>query len=424
MTFDINRPWMTLDPWQLDYINSTDTNCFLLCARQVGKSAACSIKMGKIACEKPSSKILMIAYTENQAYLLFFKTLQYIQAVHPDMICKGAKKPTKHQIHLKNNSVIMCYAAGNAGDSVRGMTLTNLVIDEAASMAREVADSTFPMISVTGGKIDLLSTPKGEIGFFYECSKRADFKKFYVSAEDCPRHSKEFLELQKQTMSKNSYMQEYCAVFISDLRRLFDEETIKQCCRLKRPGFINPGIYYIGVDIAHRGEDLSVFSVIQKLEKDKYRQVESIATRHTRLTETYDKILELNRLYKPIYIYIDDGGCGSGVMDFCLQNSEVKRKVVALNNSARPLNRDETQNKKILKEDLYSFMLACLEHHKLLLLDDEDIKLSLASVQYEYVVKEGHSSHFRIFGQWTHHAESLVRAAHGLRDRRLGIWVR
>ena len=206
MTYDIFKPWLTLDPWQKEYIKQTG-NCFLLCGRQSGKSAAASIKFGTRAATIPKSIILMIAYTEKQAYPLFLKTLMFLEAKYKHMIAKPA--PTKHIINLKNGSVIMCYAAGLTGEGLAGYTVTDLVIDEAAPMAREVFIKVTPMLSVTGGSLDILSTPRGKEGYFYECSDHPDlgdrikpnFTRFYVSAETCPRHSKEFLENEKAGMS-------------------------------------------------------------------------------------------------------------------------------------------------------------------------------------------------------------------------------
>ena len=426
--YDILRPWNTLDPWQTEYINSTDTNCLCLCARQVGKSVACAIKMGKLAATKPNQSILIIAYTENQAYSLFFKCLMYLEACYPEMICKGSKKPTKHIIHIRNGSKIYCYAAGEQGTSCRGMTLTHLVIDEAASMSPQVAEALFPATSVVGGKIDLLSTPrgKGDDNFFYKCSLRADFKKFYVSAWDCPRHDKKFLETQQANMTKLAFAQEYEARFLDELKRVFSSELIERACRLKRPENIPPGNIYIGLDTARMGEDLSVFSVIVKHGKDKFHQIESIVTKQTRLTDTLQKLVELNAKYKPVKIYIDDGGCGSGILDFGLKIDALKRKLVPINNASRSLDKDESHNKKILKEDLYNNLILNLEQGYLALLEDDDIKHSLACMQYEYVTKEGEKTSLRIYGSggFDHHAESLTRSAWGIRDKWLGIWVR
>lgn len=423
MDYDINKPWLTLDPWQKEYIAS-EGNCFLLCGRQSGKTTAASIKFGTRAATKPNQVILMIAFTEKQAYNLFFKTLMFLQACYPQMIKKGVNKPTQHRINLSNGSKIMCYAAGTGGDTLRTYTCTSLVIDEAAPMAREVFISVSPMLSVTGGSMDLLSTPRGKEGYFYECSKREDFKKFYVSAEQCPRHNKEFLEAEKSRMSALEYAQEYLAMFLDDLKRLFPESLVEKVCCLKRDvGY--KGDFYLGVDVAGLGEDLSTLEILRKEREGGIRQIENITMSKTLTTQLTDKILDLEKLFRFRRIGIDDGGVGFGVFSELLNNEMTRGKTEALNNSRRPLDRDETQHKRILKEDMYFKLLSLMEHGNIKLLDDDEIKDSLASVQWEMIMKEGQQTRMHIFGRNTHITEGLIRAAWlASQSKNLNIWVR
>ena len=290
MKYDINKPYLTLDRWQKDYIASKGSN-FLLCGRQTGKSTAMSIKAGEVAVKNPKSSILIVAFTEKQAYQLFFKTLLYLEARYRfSVILKGRDKPTQHRIKLKNGSVIMCYATGERGDGLRGFTITHLFMDECRKINDEVWTALSPMLSVTGGSVDMSSTPAGKQGFFYECSKRKDFKQFYVSAEDCPRHKKEFLDSEKANMTELQYAQEYLAFFLDDLKRLFPDDLIKKICTLKRNAGTK-GRFYLGVDVAGMGEDLSTFEIIQKLSNDEYKQVENITANKTYTTETTQKVL-------------------------------------------------------------------------------------------------------------------------------------
>ena len=424
--FDIYRPWLTLDPWQKEYIK-TEGNCFLLCGRQVGKTTAASIKFGERAVRKKSS-ILMIALTEKQAYQLFFKTLMYLETKYPKLIRKGKDRPTQHIIRLRNGSVIMCYAAGKTGDTLRTFTITDLVIDEAAPMAKEIFIAVTPMLSVTGGSMDLLSTPRGKAGFFYECSKRDDFTKFYVSAEDCPRHNKDFLEAEKTRMSKLQYAQEYMAKFLDELKRVFSEELLKKIKRVKRPENIDHACkHYLGVDIARLGEDESTFEIIKRIDQDHFHHVENIVTKKTLTTETEKKILELESAYNFSEIDIDAGAgsLGVGVFDHLLEEDATKRKVVAINNRSRPFDKDESSKGKLLKEDLYTNMVTMLERGQLSLLDDDEVFASLASMQYEYILNAGQKTRLKIFGSYSHIAEGLVRAAWAAsKDKRLNIWVR
>ncbi len=422
MAYDLLRPWLSLDDWQREYILAKD-NCFLLCGRQVGKTTAMSIKFAKRAAETPNHTVLMVAFTEKQAYNLFFKTLMYLKEFYAKMICRGTKKPTKHEINLTNGSKIMCYAVGVTGWGIHGYTVNSLVMDEAAPMNREIFISLLPTISVTKGTVDMSSTPRGEEGFFYECSKDPSFKHFYVSAEDCPRHDKAFLEAEKGRMSKLEYAQEYLAVFLSKLRRLFNDEIIKRACVLQRPAFFVPGRkYYLGVDVARLGEDESTFEILER-HGDLFVQVESIITTQTLTTQTFSKIKELEAKYHFRKIYIDEAGVGAGVFDFLMLEPSINRKVIAINNARKSLAEDDKQKKRLLKEDLYMNLLMLMEHKRIQLLDDDEIKASLASIQYEYLIQENKKSQFRIFGNYTHIAEGIIRAAWSIKDKTLDLWA-
>lgn len=425
MNWDINRPWLTLDDWQKKYIDEKGS-CFVCCGRQCGKSAAVSIKFGERAVKNKNQIILMVALTEKQAYSLFFKTLMYLQALYPNYIEQGKFKPTKHEIHLKNGSIIMCHACGETGLGLKGYTCTSVVVDEAAGMNKQIFTALTPMLSVTNGSLDIISTPLGKEGFFYECSKREDFKKFYISAEDCPRHSKEFLESEKKHMSKLEYAQEYLAVFLDELKRVFSEEWIEKVCKLKRPTHISTGDYYMGVDIARMGDDLSSFEIIKKISKERYEQVESITTSKTITTQTEQKIRELHQIYNFRMIYLDAGAgtLGVSVLDHLLQESTFKRKVVAINNRDRPYDFENKSKSKLLKEDLYNNLVSLGEQGYLQLLDDDEIILSLRSMQYEYVIQKQTQSKLRIFTHFhSDIVEGLVRAAWCSKEKGLNLWV-
>jgi len=425
MDYDIFKPWLTLDPWQKEYI-ATEKNCFLLCGRQSGKTTAASIKFGERAANNPKQIILMIAYTEKQAYALFFKTLMYLEAKYSKMIKKGKDKPTKHTINLTNGSQIMCYAAGLEGEGLRTYTLTSLVIDEAAPMSREVFIATMPMLSVTGGTMDILSTPRGKAGFFYDCSKREDFTKFYVSAEDCPRHSKEFLESQKEMMSTLEYAQEYLAKFLDDLKRVFSDEWIKAVCVLKRRDKILPNRQYsMGCDLARMGADEGTMEVLDFLNEKTIEQVENIITKKQLTTQTEDNIINLDKRYNCKKIYIDAGAgtLGVSIFDHLLREPQTKSKIVAINNRARPMDKYGKSKTRLLKEDLYNNLLALGERKYLKLLKEESIIESLKSVQYEYVISKGLPTRIRFFGNYTHVVEGLIRAAWYIQEKRLNIQI-
>ncbi|KKK84335.1 hypothetical protein LCGC14_2784400, partial [marine sediment metagenome] len=342
--YNIFEPWLTLDKWQKKYIE-TEGNCFLLCGRQAGKTTAMSIKFGKRAAENSNRIIGMFAYTEKQAYNLFFKTLMYLRAVYPKMVIeKGPKKPTKHLIYLTNNSVIMCYAVGLTGEGIRTFTLTDLVVDEAAPMAREVFVALSPMLSVTKGNMDLSSTPRGRQGYFYECSDQCprvkkNWTRFYINGEDCPRHTQTFLEEEREAMTKLEYAQEYLARFLDEIKQFYPDELIRDAFKPMDwnvyKGRIPQVDKFLGVDVARMGGDETVLLTADRIEREHINMIEMDIKSETKLTDTVKLILEKDLFNHYKKIYIDDGGLGAGVLDPLLENKQTKWKVTGINNSSR-----------------------------------------------------------------------------------------
>lgn len=419
MKYNINRPWETLDKWQKEYIfdKNPSQNNFLLVGRQSGKTAAMSMRAVELCIKhfKEGEYVLINSITEKQAYHMFAKALVYAEVKYAKHIKRNKlDKPTKHRMMFKNGTGILCYAAGETGEGLRGFTIKKLMPDEGSRMSEEYFIAVEPQLSVIDGSMDISSTPKGKRHkdgsekYFYKCSKDKNYKKYYISAEDCPRHSKDFLQKQKEKLSRLAYAQEYLAIFTDELKRIYDDDLIKEICIGKRRIQFSPGDYYGGSDIAGMGEDECTYEVFDKINQDKYIQTENIVEKRNYTTETSDKILALNRTYDFVKYGIDDGGIGFGVFSELLNSDDMKSSVVGLNNASRVWSRDITgkgikeKKKGLLKEEMYINVLVLMENNKAIFLDDDEIKQSLASVQYD---EDG-----KIFGFDNHIAEGIIRA--------------
>jgi len=285
------------------------------------------------------------------------------------------------------------------------------------------------MLATTGGDIVLLSTPLGREGYFYQCSTDPSFTYFHVSTEEVANKRKteqkermlEYLKFQKESMSKIQYAQEYLGEFIDKLKQFFPDDLIRKRMRALRPNNIQKGKdYYIGVDIARMGEDESSFEIV-KHTGDRLIQVENQITTKTRLTDTSKHIIGLHDLYSFSKIYIDDEGIGIGVYDNLMDDDTTKRITVGINNSQRAIGKD--RRKKLLKEHLYHNLLRLMERGEIDLLDDPEIFHSLKSVQYEYTTDTIGRPQMKIFGNYTHIAEGLIRAAWCVKEKGLNIWI-
>ena len=419
---------MELDSWQKEVLD-TKGNISLCSGRQVGKSTIISIKAGDYALKNPNKTIMIVASVERQALLLFEKVLSYIHETDKKMIKTKADKPTKHTLKLTNGSIIHCLPTGVSGYGIRGYTIDQLYADEAAFIPEDVWTAVTPMLATTGGDIILLSTPHGKEGYFYRSTRDKNFTHFHLSSEQCARVPKEFLEAEKERMSKREYAQEYLGMFQDDIAQFFPDKLIKECMillRSKTSLIPLSSSYFLGVDIARMGEDESTFEVLERMNNNTLEQRENIVTTKTLLTFTTRQVLQMDRSYKFKNIYIDTGGIGAGVFDQLLEDRQTRYKVVDLNNLKRAVEYDFNQkpsSKKIAKELFYDNLLRLMEQGKIKLLDDPEIYQSLKSVQYEYTRNDRGESKLRIFGSYTHIAEGLIRAAWCSKQKIKKPWI-
>lgn len=419
---------LILDNWQKEALNH-DGNILLKTGRQVGKTTIMAIKSAEYMIKHRNSKIICCSLTEDQAQLIIVMVLDYLEKNHKTWIAKGTKKPTKNKIMLTNGSEILARPVGNTGDAVRGFTGDVLILDEASRFAEFIFTASKPTLLTTGGQIWMCSTPFGKQGYFYEAylNKSGRFKVIEANSWDVIHERPiseswteekrvkaiEFLEAEMRDCSKLQFAQEYMGMFVEDLKQFFSDELIKSCCVLKRAPHLQDRTYYLGVDIARLGEDEGTFEILHKINDETIEHVENIITKKQLTTQTHDNIVNLERVWEFRQIGIDagSGSLGVGILDWLLREPLTKRKVVALNNLSRNLDASGKKKKTLLKEDMYQNLRAMLERGVLKLLDDDEVMLSLKSIQYEYSTEHGQLSKVRIFGNYSHIAEGLIRAA-------------
>lgn len=419
---EIRKAPIQLDPWQEEVLN-TDGNICLRSGRQVGKSTVVAVKTAKFAIRNANTSVMVISATERQAFLLFSKILSHLLDYYKIYIKTGKDRPTKTEIKLTNGSIIRCLPTGLDGIGIRGYTVNLLIADEAAFIPEDVWSATTPMLATTKGNIILLSTPHGREGYFYKCFDDDSFTKFHVSSEQCPRIDKEFLKREKARMSELEYTQEYLGEFIDELRQFFKDELVKSLMNLQRTPILKDRDYFLGVDIARMGDDETTFEVLRMTDNNKLIHVENQVTKKTKLTETSQHIIELDKLYNFVKIYVDDEGLGIGVYDILTTESQTKRKTIALRNSRKIIDYKEERKKKMLKEDLYFNLLKIMERGDINFLTDPEIFMSFKSVQYEYQINSRGEPFLHIFGNYTHIVEGLIRAAWSLKEKRLNTFI-
>jgi hypothetical protein len=442
---------MILDDWQVKFLAQKGDK--ILCTgRQVGKSVVCAIDAAEFLVMHPKVTVLMIAPLERQAYALFEKTLAYLVSKYPRMILKGKDRPTQTRVFLNNGSKLYCLPVGTGGLSVRFLTIHRLYVDEASRVPADVWTAIQPALLTTGGDSIYLSTPFGKQGEFYKCWINEDeaynsFTRFSISSEEVIKNrpiTSTWTEVQKEKalqklaqakarMSNHEYNQEYMGQFSDALMCYFSTDLIKKCMTLPKPDIsgdsktapevylsLPSGDFFCGADIARLGEDQSVIISVSRIEREKIRMFGMTIIEKEPTTVVTKKILELDSKYNYRKIYVDSGGVGGGVVDMLLDEPQTAGKCIPIDNAVKSLDKDDKQHRRLLKEDLYANLLFLMERGKIRLWDDPDLFASLASIMYEY--KD--NGDMRIFGDYSHCTEALVRACWCIKDKSLNVWCR
>ncbi len=448
---------MQLDQWQKDVLawnkekDPTQRNLLICSPRQMGKSTVISEDAGDYAMNNPKKSIMIIAAVDRQSLLLFEKVLNYIFNKDPyfnpekkkskhKYICSGKDKPTKHELKLTNGSIIRCLPTGDDGFGIRGYTVDRLYADEAAFIKEEVWAAVTPMLATTGGSIILLSTPFGINNYFFRMFHNKKFKRIQVDPEvviagrEEPQRTNliEFRKDEKERMTKLQYQQEHMGLFVGGIQRFFPDELIEKCLGTSIHTDLI-GDKFLGVDIARMGGDDTVLVSVDRIMRKKLKMFNIDISSHTYLTETTRLILKYDQTHNYKKIYIDDGGLGVGVFDPLLEHPQTKRKVVAINNASRDIDKitkpriigrqmkykpTPPRKKPLMKEQLYNNLKNLMENGNIELMDTQELKQSLRSIQYE-----NEDGVLKIYGNYSHIAEALIRAAWCVKDKSLNIYV-
>jgi hypothetical protein len=405
-----------LDEWQKEYIKHPG-NTAVRAGRQSGKSFAESLRVALFALLNPKSTTLIIASVDRQSIELLEKVKSQILQLAKAQI-KG--RPTFHKIELKNGSKIMAEPAGQTGYGLRGFTVDKLVADEAHYIPDAVFVAIRPMLATTGGTLDLLSTPRGNEGFFYDCFQSEEFHKIHIKSEDCPRISDEFLEQERKRMTKMEYCQEYEAEFLDSLQQFFPKDLIDSCILPPKvsPAFshVSGGRFYLGVDFGGYGGDQNAFVTVSNRKTMTY-VTDVQTTERVRAWETVNNIKELDSKFNYKTIGVDDGGLGTPILDYLLTHNQIRRKVIGLNNARRSIDMEKGQ-KRLLKEDMYGNLKIMMERGLIKFKEDDELRRSLTSIQFEI---DPNNKQVKIFGRYSHITEGLIRAAWLVKSKGLNI---
>lgn len=211
------------DDWQRQVLRSESKRQLLLCSRQAGKSTVTACLALHTALYQAAALVLLLSPSLRQSQELFRKVLTVWRALDSSV---SPENESALRLELSNGSRIVSLPGKE--ETIRGFSGAKLlVIDEAARVADDLYYSVRPMLAVSGGKLICMTTPFGKRGFFHhEWTEGQGWEKVKITADDCPRISKAFLEEERRTLGEWWYRQEYNCEFVDTVDQVFSYDSI------------------------------------------------------------------------------------------------------------------------------------------------------------------------------------------------------
>lgn len=356
--------------WQKQVFTDPHRFKVIAAGRRCGKSrlSAVTLLVEALNCPKGSC-VMYVAPTLGQARTIIFDLLQelgrpIIKSAHINNL----------EITLVNDIKILVRGADNP-DSLRGVSLSYLVMDEVAFIKAEIWEKVLrAALSDKKGRAMFISTPSGRNHFYdwYQLGQSGEdeeWKSWHFTTADNETIDPKEIEAAKRTLSSFAFNQEYMSSFNNAGAGLFKEEWIKFGEEPKT------GSWYIAVDLAGFEEvaknasnskkrlDQSAIAVV-KVTEDGTWYVDKIEAGRWDIQTTAVNILKNIREYEPLAVGIERGALKNAVLPYL---SDLMRK----NNCYAHIADLTHGNKKKVDRVVWSLQ-GRFEHGRVILNAEED----------------------------------------------------
>jgi len=307
---------ISLLPWQQEVWNDPVRFKVVAAGRRTGKSRLAAYLLLVNALQTDRGHVFYVAPTQGQARDIMWNLL--LELGH-DVV--ESSHVNNMQIRLINGITISLKGADRP-ETMRGVSLKYLVLDEYADMKPDVWELILrPALADLKGSALFIGTPMGR-NHFYELYKQAqlgddpDFKAWHFTSYDNNLLEKMEIDRAKKSMSSYAFRQEFMASFEARGSEMFRESWVK--FNEEEPH----GDYYIAIDLAGFEEvgkksktkrlDNTSIAVVKVNESGWW--VKDIITGRWTLDQTAVKIFQAVRDYEPISVGIEKGIARQAVM--------------------------------------------------------------------------------------------------------------
>ena len=308
--------------WQQEVFKDTTRFKVVAAGRRCGKSrlSAVSLLIEGLNCPEGSA-VMYIAPTLGQARTIIWDLLHelgrpVIKSSHINNL----------EILLVNGRKILVRGADNP-DSLRGVSLTYVVLDECAFIKEDVWQKIIrASLSDKKGRALFISTPSGR-NWFYDVFKLGqeetddEWRSWHFTTKDNETIDPKEIEAAERTLSSFAFKQEYLSSFDNAGQEVFKEDWIRYA---PEPAY---GSYVIAIDLAgfedvsknagaaKKRLDESAISIV-KVEDNGNWWIKDIIHGRWDIRETASRILMAVRDHQPIAVGIERGALKNAVQPY------------------------------------------------------------------------------------------------------------
>ena len=331
--------YLGLNPyWYQDrYLRCTSTRKALRWGRRTGKSHILAAEQLYRCITNKGLKITIATPVKAQALEIFTRIAEFMRE-SPEIgneLERSVQQPY-YSLEFKNGSRIRLFVLGlaagdNAGATVRGQEADVLIVDEMDYVDDAASAAVMPLLSDphrTGEaiKFAVSSTPTGREGMFYRLCNDDEYKELHVPSRfraDWDQQKEE--DARKLSKSSDNYLHEYEAEWGTKSDGVYPRNRVIKAMQPYRyygmkadyenenewPEMIPWAhwTYMMGVDWNGAGTGSRIAIVGFDPERSKWVVVyrESISVEEFALHVAVDRVVQLNRLWRPHSVYIDAG---------------------------------------------------------------------------------------------------------------------
>ena len=315
-------------PYQAEMLRCSARRKVFRIGRQCGKTEAIVISMLFHLFTKPGVpesegfEIVVITPYQAQIDLIFNRLLQLIRSspVTSNSLKRNVKAPV-YTVQLHNESIVKGFTAGTKSggnaDAVRGQHAHMLVFDEADYLSAGDMDSALSIITnYPMASMWMSSTPSGKRERFFQTCSSTLFKEFFYPSQANPMWDASAEQLFKEQLTEIGYKHEVLAEFGEQEEGVFQNVYVQAAKASYKYGdypHMNTWTYSIGVD----WNDVKNGTTIVVLGFNPSTKTFMIVDRYTVSREGWtqlsacEKIADLNRIWRPSFIYLDAGHGGT-----------------------------------------------------------------------------------------------------------------